>query len=63
MKKQARGYFHEAKWFHTPTIEEYKPLALLTTCYGELSITVLVGKGDVVTRDAFEWLLGDIASH
>ncbi|KAF8032174.1 hypothetical protein BT93_D1184 [Corymbia citriodora subsp. variegata] len=62
MKKQARGFFHEAKWFHTgytPTLEEYMPLALLTTCYEALSITALVGMGDVVTRDAFEWLLGD----
>ncbi|XP_048141823.1 (-)-germacrene D synthase-like isoform X2 [Rhodamnia argentea] len=62
MKKQARGYFHEAKWFHTrytPTLEEYMPLALLTSGYEVLSITALVGMGDVVTRDAFEWLLGD----
>jgi len=62
MKKQAKWYFHEAKWFHTgytPTLEEYIPLALLTTGYEALSITSLVGMGDVVTRDAFEWLLGD----
>ncbi|KAK3433829.1 hypothetical protein EUGRSUZ_D01105 [Eucalyptus grandis] len=62
MKKQAKGYFHEAKWFHsgyTPTLEEYMPLALLTTGYEALSITALVGMGDVVTRDAFEWLLSD----
>ncbi|KAF7851626.1 hypothetical protein BT93_L3451 [Corymbia citriodora subsp. variegata] len=62
MKKQARGYFHEAKWFHTgytPTLEEYMPLALLTTGYEEIAVTSLVGMGDVVTRDAFEWLLGD----
>ncbi|KAL3742554.1 hypothetical protein ACJRO7_017944 [Eucalyptus globulus] len=61
MKKQAKGYFHEAKWLHsdyTPTLEEYMPLALLTTAYEALSITALVGMGDVVTRDAFEWLLG-----
>ncbi|XP_056163102.1 (-)-germacrene D synthase-like [Syzygium oleosum] len=62
MKKQARGYFDEAKWFHTgytPTMEEYMPLALLTTGYEEIAITSLVGMGEVVTRDAFEWLLGD----
>ncbi|KAI6702983.1 hypothetical protein NL676_012119 [Syzygium grande] len=62
MKKQARGYFHAAKWFHTgytPTIEEYMPLALLTTGYEEIAITSLVGMGDEVTRDAFEWLLSD----
>ncbi|KAK3429000.1 hypothetical protein EUGRSUZ_E00419 [Eucalyptus grandis] len=62
MKKQARVYFHEAKWFHTnytPTLEEYMPLALLTTGYEMLAITSLVGMGDVVTKHAFEWLLGD----
>ncbi|KAL3742545.1 hypothetical protein ACJRO7_017935 [Eucalyptus globulus] len=62
MKKQVKGYFHEAKWLHsdyTPTLEEYMPLALLTTGYEALSITAVVGMGDVVTRDAFEWLLGD----
>ncbi|KAI6702991.1 hypothetical protein NL676_012127 [Syzygium grande] len=62
MKKQARRYFHEAKWFHTsytPTMEEYMPLALLTIGYEEIAITSHVGMGDVVTRDAFEWLLGD----
>ncbi|KAK2632041.1 hypothetical protein EUGRSUZ_L02082 [Eucalyptus grandis] len=62
MKKQARVYFHEAKWFHTnytPTLEEYMPLALLTTGYEMLVITSLVGMGDVVTKHAFEWLLGD----
>ncbi|KAF7851625.1 hypothetical protein BT93_L3450 [Corymbia citriodora subsp. variegata] len=69
-KKQARGYFDEAKWFHTgytPTLEEYMPLALLTTGYEALSITALVGMDDVVTRDAFEGCLfeqkkGHIAS-
>ncbi|KAF7850211.1 hypothetical protein BT93_L5741 [Corymbia citriodora subsp. variegata] len=62
MKKQARGYLQEAKWFHTgytPTLEEYMPLALLTSGYEALSIIALVGMGDVVTKDAFEWLLGD----
>ena len=62
MKKQARWYFQEAKWFYTgykPTMEEYMSLALLTTAYEDLAITSLVGMGDVVTRDAFEWLLGD----
>ncbi|KAI6702990.1 hypothetical protein NL676_012126 [Syzygium grande] len=62
MKKQARWYFREAKWFHigyTPTMEEYMPLALLRTGYEALSITAFVGMGDVVTKDAFEWSLGD----
>ncbi|KAF8015242.1 hypothetical protein BT93_H0902 [Corymbia citriodora subsp. variegata] len=62
MKKQVRVYFHEAKWFHTnytPTLEEYMPLALLTTGHEMLAITSLLGLGDVVTKNTFEWLLGD----
>nr|WNI01929.1 terpene synthase [Psidium guajava] len=62
MKKQARAFFQEAKWFHTnytPTLEEYMPLQLITTGYGMLATTSLVGMGDVVTRHTFEWALGD----
>ncbi|KAF8019378.1 hypothetical protein BT93_G0144 [Corymbia citriodora subsp. variegata] len=62
MKKQVSVYFREARWFHTnyaPTLEEYMPLALLTTGHEMLAITSLLGMGDVVTKHAFEWLLGD----
>ncbi|KAF8019319.1 hypothetical protein BT93_G0101 [Corymbia citriodora subsp. variegata] len=62
MKKQVRVYFLEAKWFYTnytPTLGEYMPLALLTSGYELSAITSLVGMGDVVTKHAFEWLLGD----
>lgn len=62
MKRQARAFFQEAKWFqtnYTPTMEEYMPLQLKTTGYGMLSTTSLVGMGDVVTKHAFEWSLSD----
>ncbi|XP_030442363.2 (-)-germacrene D synthase-like [Syzygium oleosum] len=62
MKKLARAYFQEAKWFHTnytPTLEEYMPLQLLMTGYGMLATTSLVGTGDVVTKHALEWSIGD----
>nr|WNI01930.1 terpene synthase [Psidium guajava] len=61
MKKLARAYFQEAKWFHTnyiPTLEEYMPLQLITTGYGMLATTSLVGMGDVVTEHAFKWSVG-----
>nr|WNI01944.1 terpene synthase [Psidium guajava] len=60
MKKLTRAYFQEAKWFHTnyiPTLEEYIPLALITSGYGMVATTSLVGMGDVVTEHAFEWLV------
>ncbi|KAF7847319.1 hypothetical protein BT93_L3090 [Corymbia citriodora subsp. variegata] len=62
MKKQARAYFQEAKWFHTnyvPTLEEYMPLQLITTGYGLLATTSLVGMGDVVTEHALKWSVSD----
>ncbi|XP_056167293.1 (-)-germacrene D synthase-like isoform X3 [Syzygium oleosum] len=62
MKKLVRAYYQEAKWFHTnyiPTLEEYMPLQLITTGYGMLATTSLVGMGDVVTKHALEWSIGD----
>ncbi|KAJ7948511.1 (-)-germacrene D synthase [Quillaja saponaria] len=60
MKNQVRAYFHEAKWFHQqyiPTMDEYMPLALVTCGYSMLATTSLVGMGDIVTKETFEWLL------
>ncbi|KAL5565363.1 hypothetical protein UlMin_028527 [Ulmus minor] len=62
MKIQIRAYFQEAKWFHQqykPTMEEYMPLALVTSGYGLLATTCFVGMGNIVTRDSFEWLSCD----
>ncbi|KAL5546812.1 hypothetical protein UlMin_006499 [Ulmus minor] len=62
MKIQIRAYFQEAKWFHqqyTPTMEEYLPLALVTSGYVMLSTTSFVGMGNIVTRDSFEWIFSD----
>ncbi|XP_039171026.1 (-)-germacrene D synthase-like [Eucalyptus grandis] len=65
MKKLVGAYFQEAKWFHTnyiPTLEEYMPLQLITTGYGMLSTTSLVGMGDVVTEHVLKWSVGDCKS-
>jgi hypothetical protein len=62
MKNQIRAYFHEAKWFHKnhiPTMDEYMHIALVSSAYPMLATTSLVGMGDVVTKDAFEWLFSD----
>jgi hypothetical protein len=62
MKNQVRAYFHEAKWFHKkhiPTMDEYMRIALVTSAYSMLATTSLVGMGDIVTKDAFEWLFSD----
>ena len=59
MKSQVRAYFKEAKWFHqqyVPTLEEYMPLALVTSGYPLLATTSFVVMGDIVTKDSFEWV-------
>lgn len=58
MIRQTRGYFLEAKLLNqVPTMEEYLPIALLTTGYDLLTNTCFVGMGDIATKEAFEWLL------
>ena len=59
MKNQARAYFAEAKWLdeeRIPTIEEYMDVALVSAGYIALATTSLVGMGDIVTKEAFDWL-------
>ncbi|KAM5585250.1 (-)-alpha-pinene synthase-like [Rosa sericea] len=62
MKNQARSYFNEAQWLHegrTPSIEEYMRVATVSISYTFLTTISLLGMGDIVTKDAFEWLLND----
>ncbi|KAG7957473.1 hypothetical protein I3843_11G176800 [Carya illinoinensis] len=62
MKNQVRAYHHEAKWFHQkyiPTMDEYMPLALVTSGYAMLATTSLVRIGEILTKDSFKWLFSD----
>jgi hypothetical protein len=62
MKNQIRAYFDEAQWFHqkhTPTMDEYMRIALVTSGYSMLTTASLVGMGDIVTKDSFEWVFSD----
>ncbi|KAF5948758.1 hypothetical protein HYC85_014715 [Camellia sinensis] len=62
MKNSVRGYFVEAKWFHqgyVPSIEEYMRVALVTCGYGMLATTSFVGMGEVVSKEAFDWVSSD----
>ena len=40
-------------------MEEYVPVALVSSGYALLFTTSFVGMGEIVTKDALEWLLGD----
>ncbi|TXG67320.1 hypothetical protein EZV62_008595 [Acer yangbiense] len=62
MKDIVRNYFREAKWCHEqhiPTMEEYMPVALVTSAYKMLATTSFVGMREIVTKQAFEWLFTD----
>ncbi|CAN6691178.1 unnamed protein product [Malus baccata var. baccata] len=62
MKDQARSYFNEARWLHegrVPSMEEYMPVATVSIGYTFLTTISLLGMGDVVTKEAFEWLFTD----
>ncbi|XP_021827711.1 (-)-alpha-pinene synthase-like isoform X2 [Prunus avium] len=62
LKAVARAYFEEARWFnegYTPTMDEYLPAAIVSSGYPTLSTVSLLGMGDIVTKDTFEWLFND----
>ena len=61
MKMQFQAYFTEAKWLnqgYEPTFDEYLSNAMVSTGYSLLIATSFVGMGDVVTEEAFQWVLG-----
>ncbi|KAL9263091.1 Germacrene D synthase-like protein, partial [Drosera capensis] len=56
-----QGLFRRIKMVYSdelPTYEEYMKIALVTSGYPMLIITSLVGMGDGVTKEDFDWLLG-----
>ncbi|KAB1224296.1 (-)-germacrene D synthase [Morella rubra] len=61
MKRQVRGYFEEAKWFHqkhTPTLDEYMHNGVISSGYPALTITSFVGMEDV-PEESFEWVFSN----
>ena len=62
MKNQVRAYFAEAKWFHEqhiPTMEEYMRVALLSSGYSLLATSSFIGMGEIVSKEAFDWVISD----
>ncbi|XVF04022.1 hypothetical protein REPUB_Repub05bG0044700 [Reevesia pubescens] len=58
MKKLCQAYYVEAKWLnenHTPTMEEYMSIALVSCSYHMLAITSFVGMEDTITKETFVW--------
>ncbi|XP_034212829.1 (-)-alpha-pinene synthase-like [Prunus dulcis] len=61
-KATARAYFDEARWLHEgciPSMEEYMHVATTSVGNSLLSTISLLGMGDIVTKEAFEWLLNN----
>nr|QNV48472.1 cadinene synthase [Ficus carica] len=61
IKSVVRAYFEEARWLeqgHTPSLEEYLKVALVSTGYFTLSTTSFVGimEDNIITKDVFEWV-------
>ena len=59
IKNQARLYFAEAKWLHeayTPGMDEYMRVASASVGNTLVWVISLVGMGDIVTKEAFEWV-------
>ncbi|GMI65484.1 terpene synthase 21 [Hibiscus trionum] len=62
MKEQADVYFAEAKWLHEnyiPTLEEYMPIALISTGYLNATIASFVAMEDDITKETFIWAFND----
>ncbi|KAM7493646.1 hypothetical protein LguiB_028255 [Lonicera macranthoides] len=59
MKQLVRAYFDEANWYHKgyiPTMEEYMEVALVSATYIMLATVSFVGMGELVTKQAFDWV-------
>nr|J7LMP2.1 RecName: Full=Bicyclogermacrene synthase; AltName: Full=Terpene synthase 5; Short=LdTPS5 [Phyla dulcis]AFR23369.1 bicyclogermacrene synthase [Phyla dulcis] len=62
IKSLTRNYFMEAEWRekkYTPTTDEHMRLALKTCGYTSLIIISFLGMGEVVKREAFDWVLSE----
>jgi hypothetical protein len=59
----SKYYLQEAEWFHhayTPSFKDQVNVSVITAGGQVLSIGLLVGMGDVATKEAFEWAIGKI---
>ncbi|KAJ4850830.1 hypothetical protein Tsubulata_047454, partial [Turnera subulata] len=60
MKGLVHAYFEEAQWFHEnriPSMEEYMRVALVTSGYTMLTTVSFIGMDNIVTNQAFDWVL------
>ncbi|CAL9772093.1 unnamed protein product [Musa acuminata subsp. burmannicoides] len=59
LKSQARAYFEESRWRdekYVPTLEEHLGVSKMSSACPLFSSAILVGMGEVATKEAFEWV-------
>ncbi|XP_077220988.1 (-)-germacrene D synthase-like [Tasmannia lanceolata] len=59
MKVLARDYFVEHKWYNrntVPSVEEYLRVSCISVAVHMANVHCCAGMGDVMTKEAFEWL-------
>ncbi|KAK7859589.1 (-)-germacrene d synthase, partial [Quercus suber] len=62
MKRLVRAYFDEAKWLYQnyiPTMEEYMHVGFQSSGYPMLIAISFLGMGDIVTKEAFDWIFSN----
>uniref|UniRef100_A0A0D9VTZ1 Terpene synthase metal-binding domain-containing protein n=1 Tax=Leersia perrieri TaxID=77586 RepID=A0A0D9VTZ1_9ORYZ len=55
-------YLQEAEWFHhnyTPSFKEQISVSTMSAGAQALGVCILVGMGDIVTKEALEWAMGN----
>ncbi|KAL1560794.1 Trehalose-6-P synthase/phosphatase complex synthase subunit [Salvia divinorum] len=62
MKKLVMAYFEEPKWLYNkyiPTVEEYMKVSIVSCGYMAMSTTSLLGMGDQVRKEDFDWIINE----
>ncbi|KAL6659804.1 hypothetical protein ACP70R_002633 [Stipagrostis hirtigluma subsp. patula] len=60
-KLLSKYYLDEAEWSnenHEPNFKEHVEVSVMSSGYPTLAVMVLVGMGDMVTKETFEWAIG-----
>jgi len=57
----SKYYLDEAKWSsekYAPSFEEHVEVSVMSSGFPTLAVVLLMGAGDLATREAFEWAIG-----
>ncbi|WVZ57021.1 hypothetical protein U9M48_007467 [Paspalum notatum var. saurae] len=58
---QSKYYLDEAKWSsekYAPSFREHMEVSVMSSGFPTLAVVLLMGAGDLATREAFEWAIG-----